>query len=64
MENFVHRENLKLYRKMLAETADEQRRQTLLKLLSDEGARDAQPSKKGRAAARFPGIEAAVTRLC
>jgi len=46
MEKFVHRENLKLYRKMLAETTDEQKRQTLLKLLSDEEAKDAQPSKK------------------
>jgi len=48
MENFVHRENLKLYRKMLAETTDEQKRQTLLKLLSDEEAKDAQHSKKGQ----------------
>ena len=48
MEEFVHRENLKLYRKMLAETTDEQKRQTLLKLLSDEEAKDAQPSKKGQ----------------
>ena len=39
MENFVHRENLKLYRKLLAETTDEQKRQTLLKLLADEEAR-------------------------
>lgn len=48
MEEFVHRENLKLYRKMLAETTDEQKRQTLLKLLSDEEAKDAQPSNKGQ----------------
>jgi hypothetical protein len=41
MENFVHRENLKLYRKLLAETTDEPKRQTLLKLLADEEARDA-----------------------
>ena len=46
MENFVHRENLKLYRKLLAETTDEQKRQTILKLLSDEEAKDAQPSEK------------------
>jgi hypothetical protein len=46
MENFVHRENLKLYRKLLAETTDEQKRQTLLKLLSDEEAKDAQLSEK------------------
>ncbi|SHH68294.1 hypothetical protein SAMN05444169_8771 [Bradyrhizobium erythrophlei] len=48
MEEFVHSENLKLHRKMLAETTDEQKRQTLLKLLSDEEAKDAQPSKKGQ----------------
>ncbi len=43
MEQFVHRENVKLYRKLLAETTDEQKRQVLLKLLADEEARDAQP---------------------
>jgi hypothetical protein len=48
MENFVHSENLKLYRKVLAETTDEQKRQTLLKLLSDEEAKDPPPSKKGQ----------------
>ena len=41
MDSFVHRENLKLYRKLLAETTDEPKRQTLLKLLADEEARDA-----------------------
>lgn len=40
MEKFVHRENLKLYRKLLAETTDEQKRHTLLKLLADEEAKD------------------------
>ena len=43
MEKFVHRENIKLYRRLLAETTDEQRRQTLLKLLADEEAKDAEP---------------------
>jgi hypothetical protein len=46
MERFVHKENLKLYRKLLAETSDEQKRQTLLKLLADEEAKDAQPARK------------------
>ena len=32
--------------KLLAETTDEQKRQTLLKLLSDEEAKDAQLSEK------------------
>jgi hypothetical protein len=45
MDSFVHRENLKLYWKLLAETTDEQKRQTLLKLLADEEARDAQPAE-------------------
>jgi hypothetical protein len=48
MEKFVHGENLKLYRKLLAETTDEQKRQTILKLLSDEEAKDAQTSEKKR----------------
>ncbi len=39
MERFVRRENIKLYRKLLAETSDEQRRQTLLRLLADEEAK-------------------------
>jgi hypothetical protein len=46
MERFVHKENLKLYRKLLTETSDEQKRQTLLKLLADEEAKDAQPAEK------------------
>lgn len=46
MEKFVHRENIKLYRRLLAETADEQKRQTLLKLLADEEAKYGQPSEK------------------
>jgi hypothetical protein len=46
MERFVHKENLKLYRKLLAETTDEQKRQTLLKLLADEEAKDAKPAEK------------------
>jgi hypothetical protein len=47
MEDFLHRENLKLYRKLLAETTDERKRQMLLKLLADEEAKDAQrPGRK------------------
>jgi hypothetical protein len=46
MERFVHKENLKLYRKLLAETTDEKKRQTLLKLLADEEAKDAQRADK------------------
>lgn len=42
MENFVHRENLKLYRKLLAETTDAGKRAVILKLLADEEAKDRQ----------------------
>jgi hypothetical protein len=43
MEKFVHRENIKLYRKLLAETTDAQKRQMILKLLADEEAKDERP---------------------
>jgi hypothetical protein len=46
MEKFVHNENLKLYRKLLAETTDKQKRQMLLKLLADEEAKDEQAAQK------------------
>jgi hypothetical protein len=47
MEKFVHVENLKLYRKLLAETTDAQKRQMLLRLLADEEAKDERsPEKK------------------
>jgi hypothetical protein len=48
MENFVQRENVKLYRRLLAETTDEHRRQTLLKLLADEEAKDPQSFENSR----------------
>jgi len=48
MERFVQKENLKLYRKLLAETTDEKKRQTLLKLLADEEAKDAQQADKNQ----------------
>jgi hypothetical protein len=46
MDEFVHKENLKLYRKLLAETTDAQKRQMLLKLLADEQAKDERPPEK------------------
>lgn len=46
MDEFVHQENLKLYRKLLAETTDAHRRQMLLKLLADEQAKDERPPEK------------------
>lgn len=46
MDRFVHSENIKLYRKLLTETTDAQKRQMLLKLLADEEAKDGAPEKK------------------
>ena len=47
MEQFVYRENIKLYRRLLAETTDEQKRRMLLKLLTDEVSKYRQtPEKK------------------
>jgi hypothetical protein len=40
MEKFIHRENIRLYRRRLAETSDAEKRQILLKLLADEEAKD------------------------
>jgi hypothetical protein len=44
MDKFIHRENLALFRKCLAETRDDAERKVLLKLLADEEAKDA-PAK-------------------
>lgn len=46
MERFVHRENLALYRRLLAEpdvTDDQLRHKMLIQLLADETAREARP---------------------
>jgi len=43
MKNFIHEENLKLFRKRLAETTDPDKRQMLLKLLAEEEAKDERP---------------------
>ena len=39
MEKFIHRENLALFRKRLAEPCDDLQRQVLLKLLAEEEAK-------------------------
>lgn len=49
MEGFIHRENLALLRKRLAEPCDEARRQVLLKLLAAEEAKGL-PPKEAKAA--------------
>ena len=47
MKTFIHTENLKLFRKRLAETTDPEKRQMLLKLLAEEEAKD-DPSPPGQ----------------
>jgi hypothetical protein len=55
MEKFVHRENIKLYRKLLAETTDAQKRQMLLKLLADKRQRTSgHPKRTGADARHLP----------
>jgi hypothetical protein len=48
MKDFIHRENLALFRRKLAETNDDATRHTLLKLLAEEEAND--PFRPGKAA--------------
>jgi len=48
MKNFIHEENLKLFRKQLAETTDPQKRQVLLKLLAEEAKCGEQPPHQGK----------------
>jgi hypothetical protein len=43
MEGFIHRENLALFKKRLAEPCDDARRQVLLKLLAAEEAKELPP---------------------
>jgi hypothetical protein len=40
MEKFIHRANLALFKKRLAEPRDESERQVLLKLLAEEETKD------------------------
>ena len=40
MEEFVHSENLKLYRKVLSETIDDEKRKQLIALIRDEVAKE------------------------
>jgi hypothetical protein len=43
MKKFVHEENLKLFRKQLAEATDPEKRRVLSKLLAEEKASDELP---------------------
>ena len=45
MERFIHRENLELFKKRLAEPCDDARRQLLLRLLAEEEAREMPPKE-------------------
>ena len=59
MEEFIHRENLALFRKRLAEPHDDAERKVLLKLLAEEEARglpqSSDLSQERRARAAFEG---------
>jgi hypothetical protein len=43
MEKFIHDENIRLYRKLLAEATYADRREILLKLLAEQEAKDLRP---------------------
>ena len=45
MENFIHQENLALFKKRLAEPHTDAEREVLLKLLADEKAKEPLPKK-------------------
>jgi hypothetical protein len=47
MDKFIHRENLALFRKRLAEAPDDATRQILLRLLAEEEAKE--PSSRAKA---------------
>ena len=46
MERFIHRENLEHYRRLLAQSANGEQRQQILKLLAEEEAKDQQQLKR------------------
>jgi hypothetical protein len=46
MDTFIHRENLALHKKRLAETTDQRARQVILKLLAEEEAKQTPPPPK------------------
>jgi hypothetical protein len=54
MENFIHRENLALYRKRLAEAKDDATRNVILKLLAEEEAKDGVHRDRGGASTEKP----------
>jgi hypothetical protein len=48
MERFIHQENIRRFRKLLAEEQDEEKRNTIRKLLAEEDAKDVPASPKER----------------
>jgi hypothetical protein len=46
MERFIHRQNIELFNKRLAEPHDDAQHQVLLKLLASEESKDSPPPKK------------------
>ncbi|WP_164488355.1 hypothetical protein [Pseudolabrys sp. Root1462] len=48
MDKFVHRANLERFRRLLAQTTDEERRRQLERLIAEEEAKDDLPSKQER----------------
>jgi hypothetical protein len=52
MEKFIHDENIRLYRRLLADATDPtdaERRSVLLKLLAEEEAKDQRPPERKQA---------------
>jgi hypothetical protein len=49
MDRYIHDQNLALYRKVLAETADPTKRRAVLKLIADEQANVRAPTESKRA---------------
>jgi hypothetical protein len=52
MERFIHNENLKLWRRQLSETTDPKKRSLLLKLISEEEAREDEIEARAKAKSR------------
>jgi hypothetical protein len=47
IDRYIHEQNLILYRKVLSETTDQTKRQTVLSLLADEQANPTRRSRQG-----------------
>jgi hypothetical protein len=47
MERYIHNENIRRYRRLLAEEKDEEKRNTIRKLLAEEEAKEVPSSPKG-----------------